>query len=628
MKRRDFVIRAAKVVGTFPLAGTALGQVPCPPDTVIAVGGTAGPSPSCPAVPGQLVQISNTPEQIAVYADASSLGANAYARLEYKALSASGWTEGHPLYRIRPGTADDAFAGCIFDLQPGTTYDIRVTFTDQTGSTQETAQFSTRRLPADVSQRTPDATPSSINALQTAIADASPGDVIELQNGTYSGAFTVGVSGTPANPIYIRGQSRNGTVVNLNQNQIRVDGDHIVLENMTINGGWPAESVSNSGQGVRLAQGSGLVTGFTLRNVVMSGVTRAVQSSGGTTGFYSNDCLIYNNDLTGSLSWSTDNLLANLWNNDGIRLVGSGNCVWNNRLEGFSDTITFAHSVDENNVALECNYAYRNFIRNSLNDTFELDHSQRLSGVYDNYVENCDTGISQSDNGSTPNFGPSYVFRNIWVNVSVVWIKFNAPWQGWHYYNNTIVRTRGAPGDLNEFDGFRQNAPTGLNNDRWAYRNNIHIARHNLTGDLFVARFFRNTDGEFDISHNAFFPDDGTIQFKDAGPSYRSANPVSEGIAANDTHNTLYPAGAGLSPSSRYMEFDVVSEANPFSNTLTLGATSGTEVTGRTSLTISGSSDLKNAGVAIPGITDGFSGAAPDIGALIGGRAVPNWGPS
>jgi hypothetical protein len=37
-------------------------------------------------------------------------------------------------------------------------------------------------------------------------------------------------------------------------------------------------------------------------------------------------------------------------------------------------------------------------------------------------------------------------------------------------------------------------------------------------------------------------------------------------------------------------------------------------------------SPLRNAGAIIPGITDGFSGKAPDIGAIISGRILPQWG--
>ena len=35
---------------------------------------------------------------------------------------------------------------------------------------------------------------------------------------------------------------------------------------------------------------------------------------------------------------------------------------------------------------------------------------------------------------------------------------------------------------------------------------------------------------------------------------------------------------------------------------------------------------LRGKGVAIPGVTDGFSGEAPDIGAIITGRPVPQYG--
>ena len=34
----------------------------------------------------------------------------------------------------------------------------------------------------------------------------------------------------------------------------------------------------------------------------------------------------------------------------------------------------------------------------------------------------------------------------------------------------------------------------------------------------------------------------------------------------------------------------------------------------------------KNSGVAIPNISDGFSGAAPDRGAIIAGRPIPQYG--
>lgn len=637
MKRRDFVIGAATVVGTLPIVRSALGQTPCPPGTLTAEGGTSGTGVACgDGQTSSLVQVSSTPEQIALYADAASFDDTAYAILEYKLASAGTWSQGHPLYRVRPGTADDAFAGIIFDLQPGQFYDVRVTFTDGSGSVQEQAQFSTRHLPADTSSQSPTTSVNSLSALQSAIDDASPGDIIELQNGTYSGQFAVTSSGTEANPIYIRGESKNGVVLNTSSHITFNSASYVVLENMTIDRGVAEGTTSDTTYAIRLSLTVQTpVTGLTFRDLVISGAPVAIASAGGTSGGYSDNILVYNNEMTGTLPmWTADTLLVGHWANDGVQLVGNGNCVWNNTMDGYSDAITFAHSKDESDHELECNYAYRNIVRNSHNDGVELDHAVRFHAVYDNYFENVDTGISQSDNTSNIHVGPSYVFRNIFVNIAVRVLKPNAVgiggeagWQGWHWYNNTCVRSKGIPTDNAENTGF--NTSGGTRNDRFAFRNNIFISR-NTSGDLWRPRLLdgRESPHNFDVTHNAWYPADRRLLWNDVGPAFAD---IVAGIAGtptsgNDNHNALYPAASGLVESTRYHEFDVASESNPFANTLTLGPDAETEVTGLTTLEIDPSSALKNAGTPIPGITDGYSGAAPDMGAIIEGRGVPNRG--
>ena len=178
-------------------------------------------------------------------------------------------------------------------------------------------------------------------------------------------------------------------------------------------------------------------------------------------------------------------------------------------------------------------------------------------------------------------------------------------------------------GDFAENSGYIQDSPSGKNNNRWAYRNNIHIARHTITGSLFSANIVPG-GFEGDVSHNAWYPDGDRIRWQNSGPTYTSG--ASEAIADTETHNTLYPSGAGLSTNNRWHQFDRISGSNPWTNTLTLGARADTEVTGMTTLRLASGSALKNAGVAIPGITDGYSGAAPDMGAVIAGRALPAWG--
>ena len=438
MKRRDFVIGAAAVVGTLPVVRTALGQTPCPPGNLSIEGGTTGAEVACgEGATSSLIQVRRTPEQIAVYADASSFDLTAYATLEYKLTSANTWNQGHPLYRVRPGTADDAFAGCIFDLLPGRAYDVRVTFTDGSGSVQEQAQFSTRRLPAVVSQQSATTTVSSLSEFQTAINNANPGDVIELSDDTYSMSSTIsinGISGTAANPIYIRGESKAGTVINRSSagRVFSIGGssyvEHIVFENMTMDAGYAPEAGSNGGAGtdaIRIGQTAPLYEPeyLTFRNLVITGAPMGIKPSGGNGGNLINNILVYNCNMTGTKSWIAANIASS--SADGVRLAGAGNCVWNNTFEGYGDSIAFAHSKDEADGALECNYAYRNYVHNSMDNVVELDHAQRFHAVYDNYFENINTGTSQSDN-ATPSYGPTYFFRNILVNFAKRFVKLNS----------------------------------------------------------------------------------------------------------------------------------------------------------------------------------------------------------
>ncbi len=589
--------------------------------------GAAGSVTVASEIAGEIQIIRQTPEQIALYmVPDPSIASDAYAICEYKQSTSSTWLTAHPLYRIRPGTTDDAFAGIIFDLEPGTLYDLRVTL--HSGATSEvvTTSTSTRALPAVAG--TPTATPSTFSAIQSALDAASPGDVIEIQDGDYSIGTTplsLTQSGTASNPIYLRGQSRNATRLlgTAGNRLIDVQADNVVIENMTMEGNNPARSIATSAMAIRVATTATSQSGLTVRDCLFSNVVRGVQSAGGSSGGTAHNCLVYNNEILGTMDWSNDTITnlggtGSLWQNDGVRLVGYGNCVWGNTIDGFSDSVTFAHSVDQASGTLECNYCYRNYMRNSIDNVVELDHSERLHGVYDNYCENINTGVSQSDNGSVRNYGPTYVFRNLFVNVAKRPIKPNDAWQGWHHYNNTYVRTRGEPGDFAEQEGLVANSPSGADNDRWLWRNNVFICRHAIVGELLNFRI-APSGVQCEPSHNAWFPDGEQIRWQgNGGVTYPSG--ITQAIAATDTHATVYPSAAGLSTSSRWHEHDVLSESNPFGNTLTLGATAVTELTDKTTLEIASSSALKNAGVALPGITDGYTGAAPDMGAVIEGR--------
>ncbi len=148
-----------------------------------------------------------------VSGDANS---NASASLEWRPAGGA-WTYAHPLVRI------DAthFVGSLFWLGAGTAYEVRVTLADPdgvTGSPTATAALTTRpdTLPP-ASARTlyvattgNDANPGTnpaapLRTVQHAADISQPGDLISIQPGVYRESVSVTTSGTAAQPIVYRG---------------------------------------------------------------------------------------------------------------------------------------------------------------------------------------------------------------------------------------------------------------------------------------------------------------------------------------------------------------------------------------------------------------------------------------
>jgi hypothetical protein len=78
--------------------------------------------------------------------------------------------------------------------------------------------------------------------------------------------------------------------------------------------------------------------------------------------------------------------------------------------------------------------------------------------------------------------------------------------------------------------------------------------------------------------------------------------------------------------STKRHDRDVVTEANPFLEDIKLGENYLTEITRLYVPALSDGAAPRGKGIPIPGITDGFSGSAPDMGALISGRPIATWG--
>lgn len=543
-----------------------------------------------------------TPEQIAMYLPVTGSLAATVATARYRPTGGSTWTTGHPLYRIRPNftpeTVADAFAGVITGLTPGADYTVEVTVSLGTSSNVQTMTATTRSLPG--SAGTPNKTiaaGSTGSQIQTAFDGLNPGDVLQFANGTYTfdGLF-LNRSGTDSQPIYIRGQSRAGVVLHDSDGRVlqMQNASNVVIEDLTLEGSNVDSGVNAGSEGIRFYDG------FTQQKVTFRRLTiRGVDK--GIIGDYRMDqLLVYDCTVTGNNTWTQATLESNAsWNDDGIRVPGFGNAVFNNTLTGFGDTFAVDNGVEDASI-----HFYRNDVRFTDDDAFEGDYAFRNITFYDNRIHNSMTLVSFDPISG----GPAFVFRNIAINTGRSPYKFNNTNSGHFIYNNTVVRTNGTGSG----NGWGWNQSDNGCQHAWGYRNNILIYRG--TGGLMAFEACGNDI--IDFTNNAWYPN-ASVWWSHSGGSYGSMASARSGLPATT------PV---FSTSTQRHQNDVISEADPFIVDVALGSTYLTQVTTLYTPFVAAGSAPRGTGVAIPGITDGYSGSAPDMGAMITGITPPIWG--
>jgi hypothetical protein len=539
-----------------------------------------------------------TPEQIGLHLIVGrTLAEESRVDVRYKHVGETELRDAHPLLRIRPEWSAegapvapvDSFAGSIFDLSPGEAYDIEVTLTEPgSGDQTFTTVVTTRALPPAAPAATDHVGPG--DDLQAAFDALEPGDVLELADGTYevSGLF-LARSGTEREPIYVRGASRAGVVLYASESRVLQlqEASHVVIENMTLTGSGEDSGTDASSVGVQFWDGA--VQEFvTLRGLDVRGVDQGFIGYGTMR-----SVLVYDNDLRGNNVWNADFIETNLtWNDDGITTPGEGNAVFENTLHGFGDSFAVRDGVESAAV-----HFYRNRITMTGDDAFEGDYGTRNLSFYDNFVTNSSTLLSLDPLWG----GPLYCFRNVAINTVRGPFKLNNTNTGFFIYNNTIVRTEGTT----EW-GWVQFDNGGLRG--WAFVNNVLVYRGS-SGNLLAIESSDNDP--IDFHHNAWFPD-GAVWWSSSGGSFASIAEAREGLPAS---TPLFGDFA-----TRH-EGDVITTSDPFAPAIDLGADHLTEVSVERPAIAAGATP-ESSGVAIANVTDGFSGAAPDMGAIIEGRAL------
>jgi hypothetical protein len=191
-----------------------------------------------PVVPGAITTPYPTFENASIeWAITGDDDLDSIVTVRFRAQGSLAWRVGSPLRRIPAGTAEgfswsNKHSGSLFDLVPGTTYELELTLTDPDGgSTVRTTTVSTRTLPVPA----PNAMIRSVTpaTLASALSAAMPGDVIRLGNGTYAPITVTRDGAGGAGHIFLRAENPQMAIVN---GEVRLDGRAFwVVEGLRVN---------------------------------------------------------------------------------------------------------------------------------------------------------------------------------------------------------------------------------------------------------------------------------------------------------------------------------------------------------------------------------------------------------
>lgn len=512
---------------------------------------------------------------------------NARVTVRYKKSADATWRDGMPLVRVHPehlqtGAPPPQFAGSLFYLQPATRYDIELHATDPDGGDfVKKVSGTTLAVPGDPPS------PHVVNvtdqaSLQAAVSAAKPGDVIVLANGTYGPSLNVSATGAAGNPIVLRGASQSGVVLDgggcASCNVVELYGSgYVHLENLTIQNAQRAIRVQANG-----------TTGNVFRRLKITNVILGITTNADANGYY-----VADNVLEGRLQWPSvyrDDMGAHA-NDDGINVRGSGNVIAFNRISGFGDAMK---TEQDHNVA---NDFYGNEVLWTYDNGIELDGCERNCRAFWNRWTN-----TYATTSFQPIFGgPAYLVRNVLVNVADEPFKLHAlggvssP-SGAAILHNTVVKA-GSSLQLSTPDAAHD----------VAFANNLFIAS---PSDGYSVRWDTPTvDPSVTLDYDGYSPD-GKFEL---------------GYSNTGTNRT-YPSFAAAVAGGSFEKHGLLVGASNFASGLATPTTYTAKLP-PADVALAPGSLAVDKGTTFANVDDGFTGAAPDLGAIERNCAAPAFGP-
>jgi hypothetical protein len=588
---------------------------------------------------------------------------NATVSVEFRPVGQSEWRKAMPLlrmggesvYRRREHldyTVPDKFAGSILNLEPGTEYECRFALADPDGVTGQATNIlkvktrseprpfeGGRRLhvyPPDY--KGPKEEPSFSSLLEAyygaGLGDwsvvwerrARPGDTILMHAGLYrperlnyvdpmmtpfDGTMSLTLKGTPERPVTIKAAGDGEVVFDGAGNHTLFDvmaSKYHIFDGLTIRN---TDVAILAGKKEELG-----AVGLTVRNCRFEQVGFGVWTEyAGSSDFYIADNLfIGRDDRFRLIGWT-----GPLWGSVGpygshqvtsyyaIKVYGPGHVISHNAIAYFHDGIgisTYGTPPDDpDRQASSIDIEYNDL--HLMNDDFiETD-----GGVHNIRVMN-NRGVNAAMGGysAQPVFGgPAYFIGNILYHVPAgVAFKFSAKPAGLFVYHNTIVGEQ-----------VLREPSSNVH-----FRNNLFLGRD--TPGRGIMTWASATDS-YSSDYNGFRPNRGVAEqytWLAPRPGQRLYEPGRDDWRTFATLADLREATGQEAHSIEvdFGDFEGLSPPDPSRRHAVYHAMD-------LDFRLKPTSKAVNAGEPIPTVNDGFSGRAPDLGALEVGRAQPHYGP-
>ena len=588
---------------------------------------------------------------------------NATVTVQFRAAGETAWRNALPLvriggeniYRRRENldyTVPDGFAGSILNLLPGTEYECRFQLSDPdgvTGQATHVVRVTTRTEPMPSNEgRTlhvypPDhkgdrIEPSFTSVLQAyygaGLGDwsvvwerrAQPGDTILVHVGLYKperfnyvdpmmtpfdGSMSLTLKGTKEKPITIKAAGDGEVIFDGDGNARLFDvmaSSHHIFEGLTFRN---TDVAIFAGQ----KEVAGAV-GLAVKNCRFENVGAGVWTEyAGSSDFYIADNLFLGRDdrfrlvgWTGPL-WASagpygSHLLKSYY---AVKVYGPGHVIAHNAIAYFHDGIgisTYGTPEEDPERRASSIDIYNNDIHMMGDDYVETDGAVHNVRVFNN------RGVNAAHGGysAQPVFGgPIYFIRNILYHVpSGVAFKFSAKPAGLFVYHNTIIGEH----------------IVGDPSANMHFRNNLFLGRD--TPGRGILRLANATD-DFSTDYNGYRPNTGVKeQYTFLGPK-KGQRLYEPAIDNWQTFATLseFRAATGQETHSLEVDFDIFEKLSPPDPAQRHAVYHAMDL----SFALKPASKAVDAGVLVPTVNEGFTGRAPDLGALEVDAPAPRYGP-